>query len=227
MNDFYWLSDNQLFYSLSGGRKFVWDRTTSKISRFGEHQHNLPDYGDFYITAVAPDQEMAATHADLNEYRSEGNPFVNDLTSSDLATLEAQKPTMTGFDLLDLNTGTVRHIDVQGQFLLSLAWAPASNRLAIVTDYKGTDFAVYVYDLDTGALHRIADAAVYRAAILTIPTWSHDSEWLAFRSPQGIFIQRLSDGERIQLDERMDGDATRYRYYWSPVMDYSKSQCGD
>jgi hypothetical protein len=223
MNDFYWLSDNQFFYSLSGGRKFTWDRTTNSISRFGEHQHKLPDYGNFYITAIAPNQEIAATYADLNEYRSEGNTFVNDLTASDLATLEAQKPTMSGFDLFSLNTGTTRHIDVQGQFLLSLTWAPASNRLAMVTDYNGTDFAIYAYDLDTGVLHRIADASIYRAAILAVPAWSHDGEWLAFRSPSGVFVQQLSDGKRIQLDERMDGDATRY--YWSPVMDYSKSQC--
>jgi Tol biopolymer transport system component len=156
----------------------------------------------------------------MESYRMASDTRVVELTAADIAEIETQRPAITGFDLYWLD-GTSRHVEVNGQFVRSVVWSPTSRKIAVMTDWEGEDYGVYVYDIAADDLQRVADTYHDLWYHVYYPSWSPDEEWLAVRGPDRYFIQRLSDGSRIRLDERLTG----IRLYWSPVMEYSESQC--
>lgn len=224
-----WLSDDELLY-LKGGPDggyegwFVWNITTGRIRPFYlEDEKMLEEISprDFYNTdSISPDYNRRAGFYEMAIYRGALDTRINELTEAEVAQIKTLKPQVPGFDIFSLKESARRHIDVNGQFIQSLIWSPSGTKIAVTTDWEGSDFGIYVYDIEQDTLQRVADAQGAIAGLYT-PSWSPDEEWLAFTTPEGYFIQRLSDGKRVQLDERLNG----YTLYWSPVMDYSKSEC--
>jgi Tol biopolymer transport system component len=218
-----WLSQDEILY-LNGNDNewYIWNVVTDGITPYTVEipQENSPER--FYNSdSISPNHEMLAGFYDIAAYRAAGDTRFVELTDEDLATHEAERPQVSGFDLFFLNENTKRHVDVNGQFLQSLVWSPSGRQIVVTTDYKGSDFGIYLYDVETDTIRRLTDAYNDLWYARYIPTWSPDEQWLAFKTSTGYVIQNLSTNERIQLDERINGS----QLLWSPVMDYSNNVC--
>jgi hypothetical protein len=217
-----WLSNEELLYLKDGNDWFVWNITTTEVHPFYAEGEKIPSEvanRNFYNTTnISPDHTMQAGYFDLPSWRA----AFNDTTEDVMNQLETEEPQIPGFDIYFLKKGTSRHVDVAGQFVQTLVWSPSNKRIAITTDYDGDDYSIFVYDTDQDVLQRVADAYADQLFGTYYPSWSPDENWLAFYTPTGYAIQNLSDGKRISLDRRMNGN----QLIWSPVMHYNKSQCG-
>jgi hypothetical protein len=216
-----WLSDEELLYLKDGYDWLVWNIATDETHLFYSENEKIPlelEYRDFYNTSsISPDHTMQAGYFDLPGWRA----AFNDATEDIIQELKTEEPQIPGFDIYFLKEGKRQHIDVAGQFVKSLVWSPSNKRIAITTDYDGSDYGIFVYDVEKGTIQRIADAYADQVFGDYYPSWSHDETWLAFYTPEGYAIQNPSDGKRIQLDRRMKG----HQLQWSPVMDYGQSSC--
>jgi hypothetical protein len=215
-----WLSKNELIYN-NGTDWFIWNANTSDIHPFYAKNEKIPvtiEHRDFYNTDnISPNFEMQIGYYDLLSWRG----AFNDNTEEGIAELKTLEPTLPGFDIYFLKWGKQQHIDVKGQFVDAITWSPSSSKIAITTDYGGTDYGVYVYNITAGTLQRLGDAFNDQPSATYSHSWSPDEVWLAFYTAEGYVIQRLADGKRIQIDKRIKF----HPVYWSPVMDYRAHPC--
>lgn len=98
-----------------------------------------------------------------------------------------------GLWVMDASGGGIwKLVDSRG--ILNCAWSSDSNR--IVYDEGGTDFANW-----SGYIVNVAgDAPTSLADHMFSPTWSPDSEWLAFMTGHGLAKRLVSGGVVLPLD---------------------------
>jgi len=221
-----------LLYTIAGDY-FVWDTIDQKSSLY-RHEPKLPSNwsSEVYLAFESPDQKLSAKYYSVNALRSfvsasQEVPPSDYISPEYVSTLEAI-PKVPGFDIYAFQDGSVTHVDVKGQFLQFLKWSPSSGRIVVTTDPFNTPESlngIYVYSFIDGSLQRIGNyPAMYNSEYGGYePTWSPDSNWLAFNTPDGYIIYNLTTKKTIKLSEEFDG------FYmslgWSPIMDYSQADC--
>ncbi len=222
-----WFSQTELLYETEDGY-FIWDETTMKSRQF-QQLHRIPlDWAsEVYPSIASPNGELLGRYYSLIALKSITSDLPEDADSQYIATVEAiaKEP---GFDVYFLNDGSTKHIDVMGQFLQSLEWSPASERLVVSTYPPATldrINGIYVYDLKTDALQRVGDfpAMLNSEYGQYFPSWSSDSNWLAFNTPTGYVAYNLIAQETVKLSEQFSN--SYMNLFWSPIMDYSNSNC--
>jgi hypothetical protein len=137
----------------------------------------------------------------------------------------------SGIDIYFLNTGEIRHVDVDNHYILSVNWSPISQMLVIEPYYRGSNDGIflYTYDVANDVLTQLDEFNAWRPVFGSVntPVWSPDEQWLAIKREDGPVIYQLSSGEVIELDQRL-WESRLYtsgaRLYWSPVMNY-EHQC--
>jgi dipeptidyl aminopeptidase/acylaminoacyl peptidase len=164
---------------------------------------------------------MTTGFSSMIYYREVFGPDI-ELSEVRKAELQSQIPAIPGLDIFFLVEGVRQHVDVNGQFIKSLVWSPTSQQIAITTDSEGDDYGIYVYDVRLETLSRISDAYHDLWFREYVPSWSPDSEWLAFRSPSGYSIQHISSEQIIRLDTIMNQSQT---LLWSPVKNDDITVC--
>jgi hypothetical protein len=224
-----WLSENELLYD-EDGHRFVWNAATRQNRAFGSEHY--PPYAKpeetisraFYRTDdISPSQELLVGFYDVASYRNALDPrtYDHELTAAERQEIETRRPETPGFDLYFLNAGTSRHVDVNGYFVESVVWSPSSQMIAVTTDTEAEDYGIYIYNIETDTIERIADAYNDLWFVRYLPAWSPNEEWVAYKPPASYVVQRLSDGEQTLLDPELKGD----RVYWSPIMNYNDLRC--
>jgi tricorn protease len=107
--------------------------------------------------------------------------------------------------LRSMNGGaeTVRRIPVEKQpsFYNELAWSPDSRKLA----FSDAHLSLWYVDLETGAVPRKADTALLSDGTRYFqPTWSPDSNWLAYSKYQpnrqrAVFLYSIANAKSYQV----------------------------
>ncbi len=221
-----WLSNRELLYETRTAL-MLWDtqgkqsRIYSKFSVWSAVSSSMVYYED--------DSPNRHTHtgyysmAFYDEYRAGER---DNLTPEEKAEIEAT-PQISGFDLY-LEDGAKRHINVNGQFVQTLSWSPSNQQIAVTT-YPPTSSTVfngiYIYDITKDELRRVGSFPALRNGEYGayVPTWSSDGEWLAFNTPTGYVIYRLTDGKTVKLAKQFSGAYIGLN--WSPIMNYKAATC--
>ncbi len=227
-----WLSDTELLYSTQSDY-FVWNAIT-KETRFHQARKQLPPnwYSELYLSEASLDGEQLARYYNQNALRSlisasQTLPPSEDISPEYITTLEAI-PQIPGFDIYSYSDDSIRHVDAMGQFLQFLHWSPSGDRIAVTTDPRITTDdvnGIYVYELTIQELKQIHNfPAMFNSEYGGYePIWSPDSNWLALNTPTGYVIYNVESQETVKLADEFDGFYMRLQ--WSPIMDYSQSDC--
>jgi len=213
-----WVTEDDLLYE-TGTARFIWNRIDGVTTELSPAV--FPDRPRFHSIARSPDASTLAVFANLRAYMGAVDPRITNLTEAEIEEARSQRPVKGGLTLYDVNgVAPPVYVNVANQFVVLAEWSPDSNRLALVTDPSSDDVALFVYDRQSATLTRIADAYL-REDLYFLPSWSIDSQWLAYRTGEGYFVEQLESHERIEVP--LDLDVARL--HWSPMMDYSQMQC--
>lgn len=213
-----WVTEDVLIYETNTAR-FLWNRVDKSTQELP-----LPVYPiipKFHTISRSPDRTTLAVFASLSEYRNAVDPRITNLTPTEIEEAEKNKPSDTGLDLYNLSEVNSRiHVNVKNEFLLDVIWSPDSKKLVVVTEPKSNDFGIFIYDRSSLLLRRIADTYI-REAMYYEPTWSSDSQWLSYRSPDGYFVENIQTQDKIKVPINIDTSSL----FWSPIMSYSGIEC--
>lgn len=226
-----WVSDHELVY-VEDGLSFVWNRITRETTRFGSDLYppdgyptDIPTEHLYTISQFSPDRTMRVGYSHPMSY-------LDQWTGNDIPTTpepEILAELREGIDIYFLNTGEIRHVDID-HYILSVNWSPISQMLVIEPYYRGSNdgYFLYTYDVTNDVLTQL-NLDAWRAVFGSIntPVWSPDEQWLAIQSEDGPLIYNLRSEEIVALDQQFWG-ARLYTsgatLRWSPVMSY-ENQC--
>ena len=228
-----WLSDTELLYRIAGGDYFIWDTVAQKSSLYRSKPQLPPTWlSDVYFSEESQVENERQEFYSVDDFRSfisasQEVPPPEDINTEYVATLEAI-PQVPGFDIYTFRDHSSKHIDVVGQLLQFLVWSPSSERIVVTTDPSTTPDdknGIYSYNLQDDLLEKLGEfPAMYDSEYGGYaPTWSPDSNWLAFNTPRGYVMYNLETKETHKLSEQFDGMYMSLQ--WSPVMDYSSTEC--
>lgn len=223
-----WLSETDLLYTTDGKSLFVWDSLAQDTRYYGLRNEWPPDWvgdSELHMFQEAPNGRSLAKYYSLAALRSfeayiRELPPPEDMTPEYVAAVRAI-PRTTGFDIYDFGTASTWHIDVEGQFIQFLKWSPSSRQIVVTTDpitSSNDANGIYIYGLLEKSIHRIENyPAMYNSEYGGYePTWSSDSQWLAFNTPDGYVAYDLVSRDAIALSPLFDGFYMSLE--WSPVM---------
>jgi WD40-like Beta Propeller Repeat len=213
-----WVTEDVLMYE-TGTARFLWNRVDKSTQELPFPVYPL--IPKFHNVSRSPDRTTLAVFASLSEYRNAVDPRITNLTPTEIEEAEKNKPSDTGLDLYNLSEVNSRiHVNVKNEFLFDVIWSPDSEKLVVVTEPKSNDFGIFIYDRSSLLLRRIADAYI-REARYYEPTWSSDSQWLSYRSPDGYFVENIQTRDKIKVPINIDTSSL----FWSPIMSYSGIEC--
>ena len=185
---------------------------------------------------INEDDEVFVARVDGSERRNLTNDPANDwgpTWSPDGTTIafNSDRDTVLGGYLMNADGSNLRAIDVLGWFEYP-SFSPDGTKLAFMS-HQGSDYNIFVFDIDTGTLARLTDAPGGDGW----PSWSPDGSTIAFSSqrddcslaPAHDECWRGGPGDEHSDIWLMDADGSNQRRLtreisqfvtWSPDGDY-------